>query len=138
MPAEASSRFPRERTDGTLTTSVAIPEGSIFRLDPKLDIPSLHLPRLVAIMAEAAQRYGIIVRDKTLHAIGFYAEDPTPAGDKSLHSPVRRKDSGRSARKLPLEIPASGAVELEKRSRLRCVLLRFSQMVVPTGPLACP
>ena len=31
-------------------------------------------------MAEAAQRYGIIVRDKTLHAIAFYAEDPTPLG----------------------------------------------------------
>ena len=72
--------FPAQRTDGTLTTSVAIPEGSIFRLDPKVDIPSLHLPRLVAIMAEAAQRYGIIVRDKTLDAIGFYAEDPTPLG----------------------------------------------------------
>jgi hypothetical protein len=72
--------FPARRTDGTLTTSVAIPEGSIFRLDPKVDIPSLHLPRLVAIMAEAAQRYGIIVRDKTLYAIGFYAEDPTPLG----------------------------------------------------------
>jgi hypothetical protein len=70
--------FPAQRTDGTLTTSVAIPEGSIFRLDPKLDIASLHLPRVVAIMAEAAQRYGIIVRDKTLNAIGFYAEDPTP------------------------------------------------------------
>ena len=28
--------FPAQRTDGTLTTSVAIPEGSIFRLDPKL------------------------------------------------------------------------------------------------------
>jgi len=72
--------FPAQRTDGTLTESVAIPEGATFRLDPKLDLKSLHLPRLVAIMAQAAQRYGIIVRDKTLHAIGFYAEDPTPLG----------------------------------------------------------
>ncbi len=72
--------FPAQRTDGTLTASVAIPEGSIFRLDPKVNIPSLHLPRVVSIMAEAAQRYGIIVRDKTLDAIAFYAEDPTPLG----------------------------------------------------------
>ena len=31
-------------------------------------------------MAQAAQRYGIIVRDRTHHAIGFFAEDPTPLG----------------------------------------------------------
>jgi hypothetical protein len=72
--------FPAERTDGTLTTSVAIPEGTVFRLDPKLSLASLHLPRVIQAMAEAAQRYGIIVRDKTLHAIGFFAEDPTPLG----------------------------------------------------------
>jgi hypothetical protein len=72
--------FPAERTDGTLTTADAIPEGTTFRLDPKLDLQSLHLPRVVQTMAEAAQRYGIIVRDKTMHAIGFYAEDPTPLG----------------------------------------------------------
>ena len=72
--------FPAQRTDGTLTTSAAIPEGATFRLDPTLKLGVLHLPRLVEIMAEAAQRYGIIVRDKTLHAIAFYAEDPTPLG----------------------------------------------------------
>jgi hypothetical protein len=72
--------YPAERTDGTLNTSVAIPEGTVFRLDPKLDLASLHLPRVIETMAEAAQRYGIIVRDRTHHAIGFFAEDPTPLG----------------------------------------------------------
>ena len=72
--------FPAQRTDGTLATPEAIPEGATFRLDPTLKLGALHLPRLVEIMAEAAQRYGIIVRDKTLHAIAFYAEDPTPLG----------------------------------------------------------
>jgi hypothetical protein len=70
--------FPAQRTDGTLGASQAIPEGTTFRLDPKLDLEALHLPRVVEIMAKAAQRYGIIVRDKTLHAIAFYAEDPSP------------------------------------------------------------
>ena len=42
-------------------------------------------------MAEAAQRYGIIVRDKTLHAIGFYAEDPSPLGT----NPYRRIFDGK-------------------------------------------
>jgi hypothetical protein len=72
--------FPAERTDGTLTNSVAIPEGTVFRLDPKLNLASLHLPRVIQAMAQAAQRYGIIVRDKTNHAIGFFGEDPTPLG----------------------------------------------------------
>ena len=72
--------FPAQRTDGTLDTSQAIPEGTTFRLDPKLDVQALHLPRVVEMMAEAAQRYGIIVRDITHNATGFYAEDPTPTG----------------------------------------------------------
>ena len=37
--------FPAQRTDGTLEAVEAIPEGTTFRLDPKLDVPSLHLPR---------------------------------------------------------------------------------------------
>jgi hypothetical protein len=93
--------FPAQRTDGTLTSSVAIPEGAMFRLDPKLDLKSLHLPRVVDIMAQAAQRYGIIVRDKTLHAIGFYAEDPTPLGA----NPYTRLFDGRSPSELMASFP---------------------------------
>ena len=80
---------------------MAIPEGTIFRLDPKLDLKSLHLPRLVEMMAEAAQRYGIIVRDKTLHAIGFYAEDPTPLGT----NPYTRLFDGKSPSELLASFP---------------------------------
>jgi hypothetical protein len=93
--------FPAQRTDGTLGTAEAIPEGTTFRLDPKLDIPSLHLPRVIAVMAEAAQRYGIIVRDKTLHAIGFYAEDPTPLGT----NPYTRLFDGKSPSELLASFP---------------------------------
>jgi hypothetical protein len=92
---------PAQRTDGTLTTSGAIPEGATFRLDPKLDLKSLHLPRLVEMMAQAAQRYGIIVRDKTLHAIGFYAEDPTPLGT----NPYTRLFDGKSPSALLASFP---------------------------------
>jgi hypothetical protein len=35
------------------------------------------MPRVVRTIAIAAQRYGLIVRDRTLHATGLYAEDPT-------------------------------------------------------------
>jgi hypothetical protein len=72
--------WPAQRTDGTGTEPGAIPEGAHLRLDPSLDIPALHLPRLVQMMAEAAQRYGIVVRDQTHHAIGFFIQDPTPTG----------------------------------------------------------
>ncbi len=42
----------------------------------------MHLPKIVEMIALAAQRYGIIVRDQSHAAIGFFAEDPTQYGDK--------------------------------------------------------
>lgn len=93
--------FPAERTDGTLAATDAIPEGTRFRLDPKLDIASLHLLPVVEMMAVAAQRYGIIVRDKSLHAIGFYAEDPSPLGA----NPYKRLFDGKSPSELLQSFP---------------------------------
>jgi hypothetical protein len=93
--------LPAERTDGTLSATDAIPEGTRFRLDPKLDIASLHLPPVVEMMAVAAQRYGIIVRDKSLHAIGFYAEDPSPLGA----NPYTRLFDGKSPSELLQSFP---------------------------------
>jgi hypothetical protein len=69
--------WPAQRTDGNIFTPgvVGIPEGTHFRLDPRLNIASLHLPPLVRMIAEAAQRYGIIVRDKS-GSVSFYGQDP--------------------------------------------------------------
>ena len=72
-------RFPAQRTDGRSTSVDAIPEGTRFRLDPHLDLSALHLPFLTAMIAQAAQRYGIVVRD-TSGVVDFYAQDPTPTG----------------------------------------------------------
>ena len=66
---------PAERSDGVLSSSAAIPEGARLRLDPHLNLAALHLPPLVRLMAQAAQRYGIIVRD-TAGVVSFIAEDP--------------------------------------------------------------
>lgn len=74
-PRPRTFAWPAQRTDGNGTEG-DIPEGAHLRLDPTLDIASLGLPAVVRTMARAAQRYGMIVRDKTDHAIGFYAEDP--------------------------------------------------------------
>jgi hypothetical protein len=73
--------WPAQRTDGRSDDANAIPEGAHFRLDPTLDLSTLNLPRMTRIMAEAAQRYGMIVTDQTGQAVGFAAEDPTPTGN---------------------------------------------------------
>jgi hypothetical protein len=71
--------WPAERTDGTDQDPDSIPEGARLRLDPRLDISKLHLPPALAAIAVAAQRYGLIVRDKTGQAVAFYAQTP-PSG----------------------------------------------------------
>jgi hypothetical protein len=81
IPTAAQGRFvyPAQRGDGHDPSPSAIPEGTRFRLNPHLDIRALHLPRITRMMALAAQRYGIIVRDQA-GSVAFYAEDPTPTG----------------------------------------------------------
>lgn len=78
-PKADSFVWPAQREDGTADDTAAIPEGTRLRLDPKLDVRALHLPRAARAIALAAQRYGIIVRDFA-GAVTFYAEDPTPTG----------------------------------------------------------
>jgi hypothetical protein len=79
-PKAKDYSWPAQRTDGFSHDPNAIPEGARFRLDPRLDLDSLDLPPLVKMMAEAAQRYGLVVRDKSGGAIGFFAEDWRPSG----------------------------------------------------------
>lgn len=70
--------FPAQRSDGKSTLPTAIPEGARLRLDPALDIDALHLPPFTRMLAEAAQRYGIIVQDGSAATV-FYGEDPMPS-----------------------------------------------------------
>lgn len=69
--------WPAQRTDGgDFTPGITpIPEGARFRLDPSLDIASLNLPPIDRMLAQAAQTYGIVVRDKG-GAVVFYGQDP--------------------------------------------------------------
>ena len=85
------------------------PEGAHLRLDPTLNLATLHLPRLTRMIAEAAQRYGIFVRDRTAN-IAFYAQDPITARGRSLHRTgrlFRRQVPHPAARQLPLEPPSA-------------------------------
>ncbi len=72
--------WPAQRTDGASNDPNAIPEGARFRLDPKLDIDELNLPPMTRMIAKAAQRYGMIVRDQTGHAISLFAENDAQYG----------------------------------------------------------
>ena len=77
---------PAQRTDGRSTSPLSLPEGAHLRLDPNLNLASLHLSRVTLMIAEAAQRYGIVVRDTAAH-VTLYAQDPTPTGTNPYLGP---------------------------------------------------
>jgi hypothetical protein len=72
--------WPAQRTDGATYGSAAIAEGTRFRLDPRLDLSHLELSPLGLMIARAAQRYGIIVRDKG-GAVTFFGQAPVGRDD---------------------------------------------------------
>ena len=78
--------LPARRTDGNSSNGQALPEGAHMRLDPTLDLTALNLPPLTLMIAQAAQRYGIIVRDSS-PVVAFYAQDPTPTGSEPYAGP---------------------------------------------------
>ena len=67
--------WPAQRTDGRSRAWFAIPEGTRFRLRPNVDLEAMHLSPPTLAIAEAAQRYGMIVRDGG-GTVAFYAEAP--------------------------------------------------------------
>jgi hypothetical protein len=103
IPNPRSSVYssPAERTDGASTEPLSLPEGAHLRLGPNLNLAALHLPHLTMMLAEAAQRYGIIIRD-TAKDITFYAQDPIPTGREPYTGPT-----GFFEKKSPRELLAS-------------------------------
>lgn len=77
---------PAQRTDGQSGEVTSLPEGAHLRLEPGLDLASLHLPHFTLMLAEAAQKYGIVVRD-TAPNLAFYGQDPTPTGANPYTGP---------------------------------------------------
>jgi hypothetical protein len=71
--------WPAQRDDGW-STSGCVPEGAHFRINPSVNLSALHLSAFALMMATAAQKYGIIVRDSTATEPRFYVEDPTQYG----------------------------------------------------------
>ena len=77
---------PAQRDDGKSSDPLSLPEGARLRLNPKLDLAALHLPPLTLLIAQAAQRYGILVSDGSAN-VTFYAQDPTPTGGNPYTGP---------------------------------------------------
>jgi hypothetical protein len=92
---------PAQRTDGTSRDPFALPEGAHLRLDPHLNLASLEMPPVVRMMAVAAQRYGIIVRDFA-GVVAFEGQDPTLTGSEPYTGP-----SGFFEGKYPSQLLAS-------------------------------
>lgn len=82
IPEVRASEFswPAQRSDGESQGANAIPEGARFRLDPRLDLARVDLPPPVLAIARAAQRYGVVVRDRS-STVAFYAEYPGPSNN---------------------------------------------------------
>jgi outer membrane biosynthesis protein TonB len=76
---EAEYAWPAQRTDGAMLGLTTLPEGAHLRLEPGLDLAALHLSPFVLLLAKAAQRYGIFIRDRASN-IAFYGQDPIPTG----------------------------------------------------------
>ena len=81
---------PATHGDGDSADPDSLPEGAHLRLDPKLDLDRLDLPPLTAMVAEAAQRYGIVIRDRA-GVVALYGEDPTPSGADTWSETYRRQ-----------------------------------------------
>ena len=103
LPATAAGEWswPAERSDGSATAPNSIPEGAELRLDPKLNLAALQLPPLVGMIAQAAQKYGMIVRDQTGWAIGIFIQDPTPTGSDPFYTDGVPSQSGPFQGKWP-------------------------------------
>lgn len=97
--------FPAQGTDGRSSAPDSIPEGARLVLDPGVDIGALGLPPLARMLAEAAQRYGLIVQDGSMSTV-VYAEDPAPyvrAGQPNFYRPLVGSSSVRALRSFPWE-----------------------------------
>ncbi len=60
----------------------------------------LRLPPMTRMMAEAAQRYGIVIRDRS-GVVAFYGQDPTPTGKNPYPSIFRNRSPSELLAKFP-------------------------------------
>ncbi len=107
---------PATHGDGDSTDPNSLPEGARLRLDPDLDLGRLELPPLTAMLATAAQRYGIVVRD-VAGVVALYGQDPTPTGrDPWADAYQRQGEPNRLLASFPWQHLEVLTLELEPQS----------------------
>jgi hypothetical protein len=77
--------LPAQGADGTSESPLSLPEGAHLRLDPGLDLAKLDLPPITRMIAEAAQTYGIFVRDGS-SVVHFFGQDPVSLGGQNPYA----------------------------------------------------
>ena len=97
---------PADRSDGSTTGPLAIPEGTHFRLNAGVDVDTLHLSPAGHMIAVALQRYGMIVSD-TAGAVMLSAQDPTPAVTAAGADPYTSYFAGHPEYQVTAGIPWS-------------------------------
>jgi hypothetical protein len=110
--------WPAQRTDGRTDAETAIPEGARFRIDPQLDLSTLNLSPFVRMLAQAAQHYGMVVRDGA-GSVTFYAEDPTPTGSNPFTGPQGWFEGGYIDQMLRQQFPWDHLVALRTQLSYR-------------------
>ncbi len=96
--------LPARRSDGQSEDPLALPEGAHLRLDPELDLASLKMPPLTRLIAEAAQRYGIFVRDGA-GVVHFFGEDPVTVAPENPYAGMSGYFEGRYPGQLLASFP---------------------------------
>lgn len=84
--ATHSYSWPAINNDGNCTNPTCIPEGLRFRLDPRLNVASLHLSPVARMIAIAAQNYGFVVMNSG-HDTGIKLGNPQPYIAAGLPNP---------------------------------------------------
>jgi hypothetical protein len=107
--------FPAQRTDGNVPDPESLPEGAHLRLDPSVDVDKLDVPPVTKMIARAAQRYGIVLRDRTNRAPQFYVEDPAQFIAAHGYDPVKRIFDGLFPNELLAHFPWSRLQVIDAR-----------------------
>lgn len=94
-------RCPAEYSVDTVTDADAPPEGTIYQLDPAIDVDAADVPRETRIVARALQKYGAVVVDNG-GQIAFRAENPIGKRTDAW-ADLGFEDNTISLRGLPLE-----------------------------------
>jgi|tagenome__1003787_1003787.scaffolds.fasta_scaffold20846189_2 hypothetical protein len=99
--AKGKMAWPAQRTDGGSTDTYALPEGTRLRLDPRLDLSKLAMSPLVRMIAEAAQEYGMVVRDRSYSTDTFIAEEPRPGQSDPYEPQLDDQTPGAALKSFP-------------------------------------